>query len=247
MEVRLAGAVERFDRRIDDRRVQIRAGLVAGTGGVNCPVRIAQRAHDRRPGVEIDDNGGCVLRRGGLRIRIVADERRHLVAGLLQFPPYVRSDEAGCAGECDLHLALQGRSSSDCLNLARTSKAVKSRRLSCLARLAGQPGLVPRKAPARDGTSSRSIFFSDLLLRSVPTGARASQFNIPAAKRVRRISSWSLTSGTFAFSTRRTSARISSNLASSRSHPCGGSSPARATMRITASSRPPAANAVTIG
>ena len=56
VEVGLARAVECLDRRIDDRRVQVRAGLVAGTGRVDGPVRIAQQRsrppagrRDRRP------------------------------------------------------------------------------------------------------------------------------------------------------------------------------------------------------
>jgi hypothetical protein len=84
---------------------------------------------------------------------------------------------------------------------------------------------VPRKAPASTGTSSRSACFSDLLRSSAPTGARTSQFNNPATQRVRKINSWSLTPGRFAFSTGRASARIRSNLRLSRSHPCGGSAP----------------------
>ena len=76
-------------------------------------------------------------------------------------------------------------------------------------------------------------------MSSAPTGASTSQFNKPAAQRVRKINSWSSTSSRFAFSTRRTSARIPSKRAVSRSHPSGGSIPARATMRITARSEPP--------
>ena len=66
VEVGLAGAVECLDRRIDHRRVQVRAGLVAGAGGVDCPVRIAQQAHDRRPVVEVDHDRRCAFRRDGL-------------------------------------------------------------------------------------------------------------------------------------------------------------------------------------
>jgi hypothetical protein len=74
------------------------------------------------------------------------------------------------------------------------------------------------------------------LFRSSPlTGASASQFNIPATQRVRRINSRSLTLRSCAFSTRRASARIRSNLASNRSHPCGGLIPARATKSVQAS------------
>ena len=76
-------------------------------------------------------------------------------------------------------------------------------RLSGRRLVVSQPVRVPRKAPASTGTSSRSSCFSDLLRRSCPTGARTSQFNIPATARVRKSSSLSLTSGTFAFSTRR--------------------------------------------
>ena len=37
MQVGLARSVERLDRCSDDRRVQVRAGLVAGTGRVDGP------------------------------------------------------------------------------------------------------------------------------------------------------------------------------------------------------------------
>ena len=103
VEVGLAGAGECLDRRIDHRGVQVRAGLVAGTGGVDGPVRIAQQAHDRRPVVEVDHGRRGAAGGDGLGLGVVADERRHLVAVLLQFRQYVRSDEACCAGQCHFH------------------------------------------------------------------------------------------------------------------------------------------------
>ena len=55
VEVRLAGAGKRFDGRIDDCRVQVCAGLVAGAGSVDGPVRIFKQVQDRWPVVEVHD------------------------------------------------------------------------------------------------------------------------------------------------------------------------------------------------
>ena len=83
VEVGLAGAGEGFDRRIDDCRVQVRAGLVAGAGGVDGPVRIAQQAQDRRPVVEVDDGRGGAAGGDDVGLGVVADECGDLVAVLL--------------------------------------------------------------------------------------------------------------------------------------------------------------------
>ena len=48
---------------------------------------------------------------------------------------------------------------------------------------------------------SRSASFTDLPLSSLPTGTRASQFNIPATQRVRKINTGALTPGKCAFCT----------------------------------------------
>ena len=85
VEVGLAGAGERFDRRIDDRGVQVRAGLVAGAGRVDGPVRIAKQAHDRRSVVEVDDGRRGAMSGDESACAVIADERRHLMAVLLQF------------------------------------------------------------------------------------------------------------------------------------------------------------------
>ena len=103
MEVGLAGAGECVDRRIDHGGVQVRAGLVAGTGRVDGPVRIAEQAHDRRPVVEVDHGRRGAAGGDDVGLGVVADERRHLVAVLVQFRQDVRSDESGCAGECHFH------------------------------------------------------------------------------------------------------------------------------------------------
>ena len=87
VEVGLAGAAEGLDRRIDHCGVQVRAGLVAGAGRVDGPVHFAQQAHERRPVVEL-----------------LADDRRDLVTVLLQCGQHMRSDEAGCARQCDSHV-----------------------------------------------------------------------------------------------------------------------------------------------
>ena len=103
MEVGLAGAVERLDRRIHHGGVQVRAGGVAGAGGVDGAVRIAEQLDDRRSVVEVDDGGGGAARGDDVGLLVVADERGHLVAVVVQFGQDVRSDEPGCAGECNVH------------------------------------------------------------------------------------------------------------------------------------------------
>ena len=84
-----------------------RSALVASPGLAvwMAAVSVAQQAQDGRPVVEVDD-GRCGAAGGdGLGLGVVADEGRHLVAVLVQFGEYVRSDEAGCAGECHSHCA----------------------------------------------------------------------------------------------------------------------------------------------
>ena len=58
-------------------------------------VGIAQHAHDRRSVMEVDNGRRAAARGNGLGPGVVADERRDLVAVLLQFCEYVRSDEPG--------------------------------------------------------------------------------------------------------------------------------------------------------
>jgi hypothetical protein len=64
---------------------------------------VAEKPRDRRPVVEVDhDRCGAADSDCG-RLGIVADERRHLVAVLVQICQHVRSDEPGCAGEYYFH------------------------------------------------------------------------------------------------------------------------------------------------
>src|SRR5258705_2264685 len=92
VEIGLAGAREDVGRRVDHCGIEVRAGGVAGTGGVNSAVCAAELVRDRRPVVEVDyrrrADGGYAVRLG-----VVADEHRHLVAVLLQLGQYVRADE----------------------------------------------------------------------------------------------------------------------------------------------------------
>jgi hypothetical protein len=67
------------------------------------PSASLSRPHDRRPVVEIDDRRGDAAGGDSLGLRVVPDERRHLVAMLLQFRQHMGSDEACCAGQCHLH------------------------------------------------------------------------------------------------------------------------------------------------
>ena len=216
VEVGLAGAGERLDRRIDHRGVQIGAGLVTGTGRVDGPVRVAEQAHDRGPVVEVDHTGVAPRCGDDIGLGVVADERGHLVAVLPQLREDVRPDESCCPGERDLHgcASFSHIRSSACLRIlaARnlSSDRLNGQPVSCACR--GRLRQAPE--PARARSASRTCLWS-----SAPTGASASQFNIPATQRVRKINSRSLTPGTFAFSTDRTSARIRSNLASNRCHP----------------------------
>jgi hypothetical protein len=70
---------------------------------VDGPVRLAEQPGDRRPVVEVD-HGRCGATGGnGRRLGVVADERGHLVAVLVQIRQYMRSDEPGCAGEYHVH------------------------------------------------------------------------------------------------------------------------------------------------
>src|SRR6266566_7898237 len=103
LEVGLAGAAERVDHRVDHGGVQVRAGGVAGTGRVDGTVRIAEQSRDRWPVVEVDHDRCGASGGDGVRLGVVADERSHLVAVLVQIRQYVRSDETGCAGEYYFH------------------------------------------------------------------------------------------------------------------------------------------------
>src|SRR5258705_6089142 len=95
VEIGLAGAREGVGRRVDHCGIEVRAGGVAGTGGVNSAVCAAELVRDRRPVVEVD-----YRRRGAdcgdaVRPGVVTDEHRHLVAVRLQIRQYVRADETG--------------------------------------------------------------------------------------------------------------------------------------------------------
>jgi hypothetical protein len=54
LQVGLAGAGERLDRRVGDRGIQVGARGVTGTRCVDRGVRIAQHGHDRAAVVEVD-------------------------------------------------------------------------------------------------------------------------------------------------------------------------------------------------
>ena len=82
-----------------------RSALVASPGLAvwMAPSASLEQARNRRPVVEVDHGRRGAAGGDGVRLGVVADERRHLVAVLLQFRQYVRSDEPGCTGECHLH------------------------------------------------------------------------------------------------------------------------------------------------
>src|SRR6266700_8123602 len=103
LEIGLAGAGERTDHRIGHGRVEVRAGGVAGTGRVDGPVRTAEQPRNGRPVVEVDHDRCGAAGGDGVRLGVVADERGHLVAVLVQVRQYVRSDESGWAGEYYFH------------------------------------------------------------------------------------------------------------------------------------------------
>src|SRR5436190_18536529 len=96
-----------------------------------------EQAHDRRPVIEVDHDRAGTASSNGLGLGVVPDERRHLVAMLLQFRQYVRSDETGCAGECDSHLSPPRKLIKRLLELITDGESCQSRRLSCLGGLAG--------------------------------------------------------------------------------------------------------------
>ncbi len=103
MEVGLAAAGQRADHRVHYGGVQGRAGRVTRAGGVDGPVRLAEQGHDLLLVVEID-HGRCGAAGGdGIRLRIVAHERRDLVSVLSQFGQYVGSDEPCRTREYHLH------------------------------------------------------------------------------------------------------------------------------------------------
>jgi hypothetical protein len=103
LQVGLAGAGERAGHRVDHGGVQVCAGGVAGAGRVDGAVCIAEQSGDRRPVVEVDHGRGGTAGGDGVRLGVVAGERGHLVAVLVQIRQYMRSDEPGCAGEYYLH------------------------------------------------------------------------------------------------------------------------------------------------
>jgi hypothetical protein len=104
VQVGLARSGECVDRGVDDGRVEVGAGRVAGAGVVDGAVSVGQQAHHGWRVVEVDDGRGGAAGRDGLGLGVVADEGRDVVAVLDQFGEYVRSDEAGRAGECHVHL-----------------------------------------------------------------------------------------------------------------------------------------------
>ena len=103
MEVGLAGAGQCLDGCVDHGRVQVCAGGVPGTGRVDGAVCSSQHAYDRRSVIEVDHGRRGAPGRDDVGLRVVANERRHLVAVLLQFSENVRSDETCCTGEGDSH------------------------------------------------------------------------------------------------------------------------------------------------
>ena len=67
------------------------------------PSASAEQPRDGRPVVEVDHDRRGAAGGDGVRLGIVPDERGHLVAVLVQIRQYMRSDEAGRAGECYFH------------------------------------------------------------------------------------------------------------------------------------------------
>ena len=80
-----------------------RFALVASPGLAvwMAPSASLEQPHDRRPIVEVDHDRRGAAGGDGVGLGVVADERGHLVAVLVQFREYVRSDEPCCTGECD--------------------------------------------------------------------------------------------------------------------------------------------------
>jgi hypothetical protein len=70
---------------------------------MDSPVGISEQGRDGRPVVQVGDRRGRAARRDGLGASVVAHQRRHLVAMLLQFVQYVRPDESCRTGKCHLH------------------------------------------------------------------------------------------------------------------------------------------------
>ena len=70
---------------------------------MDCSVRIAEEARDRWSVVEVDDGRRGAAGGDDVRLVVVADERCHLVAVLVQFGEDMRSDEPGCTGERNFH------------------------------------------------------------------------------------------------------------------------------------------------
>ncbi len=70
---------------------------------MDCSVRLAEEARDRWSVVEVDDGRRGAAGGDEVRLVVVADERCHLVAVLVQFGEDMRSDEPGCTGERNFH------------------------------------------------------------------------------------------------------------------------------------------------
>jgi hypothetical protein len=99
---------------------------------VDRPVRAVEHLSDGGPVVEVDYHRRGAAGRDRARLGVVADKRGHLVAVLLQFGQYVRSDEPVRTGERYFH----GRSllpfedgTYDHASLSFTTSTVRGRHL----------------------------------------------------------------------------------------------------------------------
>ena len=137
---------------------------------------------DRRPVIEVDHGRRGATGGDGVGLGVVPDERRHLVAVIVEFGQYVRSDEAGCTGECHIHSWSSNKRFKRLLEfISGTSKSCRALRWT---------------SPAPEGPGEwwdeQSL---DLLLGLVPLSSRPTEgqaeFSIPATKHVRKISSGS--------------------------------------------------------
>jgi hypothetical protein len=70
---------------------------------MNGSVCASEDAHNRGPVVEVDHDRAGAARGDRVGLGIVADERNHVVAVLLECLQDVRSDESCCTCECHLH------------------------------------------------------------------------------------------------------------------------------------------------
>ena len=104
IETGLAGAIECLDRRVDHCGVQVRAGGVSRTGGVDGAVRVAEGLDDGWSIVEVDDGRSSTLGSDGLGLSFVAHEGGDLVPVGLELRKDVGADEPSCSRECHLHL-----------------------------------------------------------------------------------------------------------------------------------------------